>query len=1132
MPTTALRLFGLFAFLLASPALAEPMVGPPELLPLPTFSAPTLPEVPPVPSDTPANEARPARASDRYENEARQVSRIEAAAAQNPAAASEAEELKSTLGFERDSRVSSAAQSERRADSWRELTANSESDAQRNFERANAASQSMQSPGLTQAERDDYQRQISFWTKQAVDDSNRAAERRREIPVHVKEAEGHRDAADYLAGLIARLQKVIDNANKTVEDDKIADAVASNNQDADDDTQIEEKASYEIKLQQALGIWRPLKAPEEAMVIVSKNPDGKDPYDLQMFTRGRVWDGKFDPFPAEDAARLRKPRMTFEYRPKASEINPEIPQWAREKIAGTLVWKIDADEIGTAAEPRLSLKFFRGRVRWNEDDKTTALDGDGPPKVYEIGHDIILESQTSAPTLLFVTLANQQHDPGLKDIDAIVQGTPLIVNVVTSSTTARKVGSSLAVDVSGGGKTGKLTLTRQRVTKDRIVGWMSSALGVGEIEPGPRLAALPANGEDVEFRYGDAYQSFPVYVTWVQRALQQYDDEIDNIAPTYGGILSSSASPSSKAEVTTRLRMLSNYQILRNSPDLTDLHKLAIAEAYLGRPHGVQLLNYGTAKLDEINVAHHRDITTSGLDREKWLLSCGPRSASAYRATLQAPDLKGRQATSEEIGDAIQRNALGALGDMDINALTAMQSKDIKWVHTLESECIERVIVRVSTETLQASLKDYAQGLMFGLYEGFAMATGADDVAVAFFETDIYGNKVPQFSLPWWISTVSVAASIADSFEGVVDLGRRNADNAIWKSAASENTRKKSWATALESNTAERMARKYPMTEAVGEASHTYFRRSDGVLGSVPEAADDAITEILTPLSPAQRKQTRLSLLDPADSEITEKIALKPRFPDQIPKTPKAAVVGTGTGASTAVQSNTGVIGWYGKDAKAFGKLDTKLCQIRGEHGCEAVSAMYLLMQEEGIELSESMMHWAIMQQNINRRLKSIGVSPEVAHKEFLLAVTKQQPVGRAGRAYSVAYEDFTRAMHGRTKGYHFDDVAPVLQSRGYQVTAINPRQTGAITVSSLYAALQNGFRIRLGIRHPVTGGGHAVVVQSILRDYSGNLTDVIFFCPAQGGYLKMRADKFQSWIANEFDYPVAYLLKKPEALP
>jgi len=1117
------------------PEIEVPTYTPPEPIPLDTF-----------PVEPAGSQTRPSSPTDIYQSDVREVGNIERLAyTDKDAARQRAIEARTRLQAQRDVQVNQEQRSQQRADGWEELAAGTESDAARNRQRAQESLGDISSPGLTEDDKAERRRQAEFWEEQARGDDKRAAERRAEAAVSVKEAEAARDRVALLDELIDRLDKVIAEES---EDATVADGGATSQQPQTEPDEKPVRADYEISLEDSLGIWRPADDASHAMVIVQKSPDS-DSFDLQLHTDDRVWEGKYHTFFSADA-RADKPRLTFEYTPKADEMNPEIPTAAREAVEGQLVWRIEAYEIGSQVEPELSFNFFRGRVRWKDDDPADArVDGDGPPKLFDARKDVVLATRLAAPTLLFVTLANQRHDPSLRTIEAVTQGMPLRVNVVMSSTSAKESGSSISVDVaspSGGSTT--LALTRQKVTEDnrviyghrgvitiggnaparefapfsapprRIYGWVLSALsgvglGIGELEPGPRLSVLPDNGDIVEFRYGEAFQKMPVYATWVQRAVAQYDDQINIMAATYGGVLASKKPADVKAEARDRLRMLANYQVLRRSEHLTDKHLLGIAEAYLGRPNGRQVLAFSKAKLQEIATVFRREELQLGIPEQSpsaWLSLCGNMSAVTYARTLEAPNLGGRDATSEEVGDAIQRAALDWLGHNGINAVKALDDPDLEWVHPLERQCMDRVIVRASRDLLNRSLKDYGTALAFGLYEGIAMASGADDIAIAFFETDIHGNKVPQYSLPWWISTLSVSFEVAGVLDEAISLGRRGVDDDIWRIAAKDVPDDVSWSRSLIDDTMKRIANYLPVTPGKGDGFRTIVKRTDGVVTEVPEAAEEVLTSLPSTLTPAQRKQTVVEMV-PAD-EMDRLVPDTPRtrYSDQL------GDVGLGSSnapslhseGGTAAQKNpsTGVVQWYGNDAKPMGDLGPEFCQVGSEHGCEGVSAAYMLLKEEGVLFSEAEIHGDMMNVFVMRQMGQ-------------------------GKSLKEARDTFIDAGYGHTRGYAAKDIAAYHRMNGYEVHTFNPAKQGNYNLATLGAALDQGWQIRIGIRKPgQRQGGHAVVLKNVVQDRFGRIKDVVFFCPTQGGYLKMRAEKFRQWMITNMDYDVIYAMRKPSA--
>lgn len=1136
-------LAAVMAAALAVPALAQDIPELPELpdlepLPVPEFVLPPQPAPPPavVLEPDPPDRGAP---TDLYGSEAADVASIERLAVTSKEdARTRALDTRARLAAERDSQRALETQHQGRADEWEELAAAADADATRNRERAAQRRQDLRAPGLTGEERAELERQAEFWDAQAEGDSRRAADRRANAASAIVEAERARDRIAFLDELIARLDRVIEETGEEEQAAGTADAGAA--QPGPGETGERAAPDYEMTLEQALGIWRPDDAPDRLMVIVEKTPDSGSRA-LELHTADRVWTGEYHYLGQDE--RATEPRLTFEYTPAADEMNPEIPAQARAAVEGRLVWRIEAFETGSAAEPELSFNFFRGRVTWQDQEPADAeVDGDGPPKVFTARKDAVLAARIATPTQLFVRIANQRHDPSLRNIEAATRGMPLNVNVVMGSASAREAGSTISVDITSpsGGST-SLSLTRQAVKDGRVIyghtgavtiggdaplrefsaysapprriyGWVISALGLGEIEPGPRLNVFPDSGDTVEFRYQDAYHRFPVYASWVQNALAQYDAQIDTMAAAYGGILASGADEAAKAATRDRLRMLANYQVLRRSPDLTDLHRLAIAEAYLGRPHGRQLLAFGRAELDRIQATTRRGDISLGepaiVSPGTWLSICGGMSSVGYARTLEAPDLGGRAATGEEVGDALQRNALAFLGHTGINAATALTDADLDWVHPLERDCLDRAIVRVSRGLLERSLKDYGTSLAFGLYEGIAMATGAEDLAIAFFETDLYGNKVPQYSVPWWISTLSVAFEASSLAGEAIDMGRRSIDPDIWKAAARNVPDGTSWSRKLGGDAAARISRRIPVTDGVGDAHRTMIRRADGSVEEIAERAEDALAALPDTLSAQQRRQTYIDMVPPEEVDGIVPDGATPRYSDRIPgsealgaSNPQARVAGGQQ--PSARNPETGVIHWYGKDAKPLGDLGPEFCQIGSEHGCEGVSAAYMLFKEEGTLFDEAMMHFEMMKVYVQRRK-------------------------RQGMSWQAAYDEFVENLYGVDRGYKAKEVAYMLRSRGYEVKALNPRRQGAYSLAHIDNAIQNGWRVRLGIRKPgQTRGGHAVVVESVVRGFKGRIEEVVFFCPTQGGLLKMKADRFTQWMIRDMDYDVVYAMRK-----
>ena len=87
-------------------------------------------------------------------------------------------------------------------------------------------------------------------------------------------------------------------------------------------------------------------------------------YRLEAHTNNRVWKGTYTPFDEGHPSRLpeQTARIVFRYKPKAAEMNPVIPEWARKAVEDQLEWRLELDESGSDVDPRLSLKWYPGKI--------------------------------------------------------------------------------------------------------------------------------------------------------------------------------------------------------------------------------------------------------------------------------------------------------------------------------------------------------------------------------------------------------------------------------------------------------------------------------------------------------------------------------------------------------------------------------------------------------------------------------------------------------------------------------------------------------------------------------------------------------------------------------------------------
>ncbi len=62
------------------------------------------------------------------------------------------------------------------------------------------------------------------------------------------------------------------------------------------------------------------------------------------------------------------------YKPRAAEMNPDIPEWARKKIEGILEWQLEISGRHTCGVPKLRAGFYPGEVEWRPDGESS-VDG-------------------------------------------------------------------------------------------------------------------------------------------------------------------------------------------------------------------------------------------------------------------------------------------------------------------------------------------------------------------------------------------------------------------------------------------------------------------------------------------------------------------------------------------------------------------------------------------------------------------------------------------------------------------------------------------------------------------------------------------------------------------------------------
>lgn len=400
-----------------------------------------------------------------------------------------------------------------------------------------------------------------------------------------------------------------------------------------------EDQRYHMTLDEALGVWRPMQAGDWPFVIVQEQP-GSDIYPnrLEAHTESRVWKGDYEPTRRGDPVRSHQARMRFTYGPKAEEMNPEIPDWAREQLEGKLNWILEVNELGDAVNPYLEVTWFPGEVEWENGEEPKII-GLGNPRKFLMNREYHISIEEASETLVWIELSGPgskrsrstsfvtevstdsseklEIPPSLSGdkVDALLKGQTFTIKARIPAARAKELGDTITVNASTeSGETLDLTLFRRTPNGARPVvfsldksitianegmaedvepifgsmAWIGSKFALKE---GNRIRLDVKNKEIVSFKYDGATQSVVVYDKWFDRSIDQHIATATVLALSYEAALNSndfsildkSFGAMDRTSVLRAQQRISNYAALMQQEDLLDLHKYYLGEAYLNR---------------------------------------------------------------------------------------------------------------------------------------------------------------------------------------------------------------------------------------------------------------------------------------------------------------------------------------------------------------------------------------------------------------------------------------------------------------------------------------------------------------------------------------------------------------------
>lgn len=415
-------------------------------------------------------------------------------------------------------------------------------------------------------------------------------------------------------------QRTAEDAAKKEKFDKESAAIAE--RETEKQRAIDNNPNTGKTVQNVIGMWRTQADDGDPFVVVQKDPQSKAyPHRLQAHTPKRMWEGDFhqDPSPGE-------PLITFSYKPKAEEMNPDIPEWARKKLEGKLEWKLKISSGGTCGTPTLAVDFYPGHVTWTEGGKKKSeVEGDGEARRIDLRQSvpdmrfysygapqIYLRPTGPRPTKTDAQAEDAQFDftEPLDTVDALVHGQRFHIEVILPEDEAQKQGEKLTVKIkSAGGDETSVELQSGAMRQGRSVIYthydditISDPLDVTveDREPpllsmnyilgyqGERLDLDVENNELVTFSFGEAIQTIPVFNSWVQRGINQHQEAILRLIPFYSIILAdASSSKAQKEQATKRLTMIQNYERIMESDKIHDFIRYHVGNTYFSEYGGM-----------------------------------------------------------------------------------------------------------------------------------------------------------------------------------------------------------------------------------------------------------------------------------------------------------------------------------------------------------------------------------------------------------------------------------------------------------------------------------------------------------------------------------------------------------------
>ena len=807
-----------------------------------------------------------------------------------------------------------------------------------------------------------------------------------------------------------------------------------------------------------IGMWE-FDDSKAGFAIVQKEPDNPDSRELEMHSGKRVWTGTFNSAEGQPAD---KPRITFRYKPTAEEINPEIPEWARKKIAGQLEWQLEIRvDCGDAVVPYAM--FFPGEVSWQEDG-SQQVDitgrGDGRRKDLVPDDTVLLDSQADAA--IGIQVDNSQ-DPFLHPAEALIKGQKFRIVVRLPAKMAKEVGDTLNVKVQAPGwfNSDDIELTAGAARPDLPVNYThADAISIadkGDEPPrkpkflslnwiggvsGSRIDLTANNGETVEFTFKNLSYELPIYNSWVQRGNVRFAEAEGRLRALYENALEDSTyTAAQKSNARKRLRMLDNYRALIGSDKLTDVHRYNLGYLYMGDG----ITDAGMTGMTEA------ELTGAGED---------PR---AYR---------GGQALNDEdpeFFNPVMQKFLEGLSGEDLSSKSHLAAEGIEWAFPTEEQRVKDTI-RTTTKRLRNELlTETYKNMTFGMYQGFVSATGTEDLYLLASGNDAFGRKVEAWQR--WQVAIGLVSNLVLHIAGPTAV-ERFMERYHGRNTSPANRVKRTFHTlgAAEATAVESLEKPHaPKTLSATQAEQTF------VMAEEEAATATGGPETCGGVRGADRTISAKEALEILQQPLPEKNAAQ-----------AGSQAAAAAAAATPEQARADFLARkYPPSVKIIDPYDRSFkIQNRKLSNCQAKVMEWIVKKRTGFEIGEADMH----------RMITHLVNEEVS-------ANPGRPRPRPG--------------FGVTYGYHNWMVNKLGEMFGLEAAEIPAKYNSIYKLRNLKSWLKEGWNIK-GVLQWKNGGLHAISIEAIAVNDRGFPTHVRFFDPLAAATLELPARDFEKMMLRD----------------